>query len=626
MKKEQLFDAIGEIDEEILDLHRKVDLRLARKHARKKLTARIVTVAACMTLMIVLGLSAAIMANPIGRAVVQGDSDALIEQLNQIEGFKPWQDQTVEKLEQSLPAPMWELLQTIPITNALTQSQYPAYAMKSMTFAPYTAGQTAPKVWVYAQDDKVGFFPAEMMIHADPEQYTDEKAAESYVLELDGARYELYYAYSLTQSFARQAVHVYELHADQSVYIAYLDAQTGSCIYWSSPERAQGVPEGAAPVDDMTRYAYDMLAQSVRDPEAYGMTTRTKDDLYIIDYSREFVATYQPAGTDRVINPVVRSCDHATFAFDAAGNLVGFDLAYLGALRNAEKVVPEEVYTLAETYFRSTFLEEDRAGLVSDVHDTPYVVVITKDGGLALKHEFSLDLVYQTTVSMGYIVPMTVGEIESVYEIEDHSDRVRVLLASVSLSNGNFTTHEYDQNGRKIKSTWFDGQGVMEYVRTYAYDEQGRVVLEEDSLLECTITYTYDENGNYEKAIKYVGGHSIETIRVELVKDAAGNVTCENWYDQNGQKSIEYVFEYDGQNRLIKQSRYNADGECAELFEYEYRENEIERNEYLYGIMAFHAVLYLNQYGECVYEELTTYGPTQEKFETFTYEYGYLNP
>ena len=51
MKKEQLFEAIGEIEDRILDRYRQMDQRLARKHAQKKRTLRIVAIAACLALL-----------------------------------------------------------------------------------------------------------------------------------------------------------------------------------------------------------------------------------------------------------------------------------------------------------------------------------------------------------------------------------------------------------------------------------------------------------------------------------------------------------------------------------------------------------------------------------------------
>ena len=105
MKKDQLFDLIGEIDEDILDRHRQMDLRLARKQITKRHLARIWVIAACAVLILVLSLPLAALSHPAGRAVLRGDSNALTEYLVGIDGFAPWQDQVAEKLEQSLPQP-----------------------------------------------------------------------------------------------------------------------------------------------------------------------------------------------------------------------------------------------------------------------------------------------------------------------------------------------------------------------------------------------------------------------------------------------------------------------------------------------------------------------------------------
>ena len=52
MKKEQLFEAIGEIDDKILERYRRMDQRLARKHAQKKRTLHVLAVAACLCLLL----------------------------------------------------------------------------------------------------------------------------------------------------------------------------------------------------------------------------------------------------------------------------------------------------------------------------------------------------------------------------------------------------------------------------------------------------------------------------------------------------------------------------------------------------------------------------------------------
>ncbi len=52
MKKELLNDAVGKIDDRILDRYRQMDLRLAYKHAQKKRALRVMAVAACLALLI----------------------------------------------------------------------------------------------------------------------------------------------------------------------------------------------------------------------------------------------------------------------------------------------------------------------------------------------------------------------------------------------------------------------------------------------------------------------------------------------------------------------------------------------------------------------------------------------
>ena len=52
MKKEQLFDAIGEIRDDILDRYLHMDIQLARKHARKRTLLRVFAIAACLALLI----------------------------------------------------------------------------------------------------------------------------------------------------------------------------------------------------------------------------------------------------------------------------------------------------------------------------------------------------------------------------------------------------------------------------------------------------------------------------------------------------------------------------------------------------------------------------------------------
>ena len=126
MKYETLLRGIGAMDDRILERYYEIDTRLARRHARKRLGVRIAAIAAIAAMIVCIVVPAGMMTHPAGRAVLRGDSEALTEQLHKIDGFVLWQDETAQKLEQSLPAGMWTLLQKTPVLNVLTQSEFAA--------------------------------------------------------------------------------------------------------------------------------------------------------------------------------------------------------------------------------------------------------------------------------------------------------------------------------------------------------------------------------------------------------------------------------------------------------------------------------------------------------------------
>ena len=128
MKHQNFIRGVGEMDDRILERYHAIDTRLARKHAGKAKMLRAVAIAACMAILVCALGPVGMLAHPAGRAVLSGDSEALTEQLNKIEGFAAWQEMTAEKLEQSLPEGIFGLLQTTPIVNVLTQSQFSGLA------------------------------------------------------------------------------------------------------------------------------------------------------------------------------------------------------------------------------------------------------------------------------------------------------------------------------------------------------------------------------------------------------------------------------------------------------------------------------------------------------------------
>lgn len=130
MKSEVLLDAIGQIDEEILEKHRQIDLRLARRYTQKRAVIRLLGAAACLVLVLALALPLAALANPIGRAVLMGDYKSLTAQINQIEGIALWQEQTLQKLEQTLPENIYGQLQTSPLFRAVMQPHLAGLAVQ----------------------------------------------------------------------------------------------------------------------------------------------------------------------------------------------------------------------------------------------------------------------------------------------------------------------------------------------------------------------------------------------------------------------------------------------------------------------------------------------------------------
>ena len=684
MKREQLFDTLTELDDQLLEQYFSMDLELARKHARRRLGVRLTAIAACAAIVLGVCLPAGfLVAHPAGRAIAKGDSAALTEQLNQIEGFRAWQERTAERLEQELPENVWELLQTTPIMDVLTQSQYPDYALKSETFVPYAAGEIEPEILVYYLDDKSEHFSVPKMIDVSPEQYTDEDAPAIYVLDHEGARYELKYAYSLTQSLERQAVHVYELYGDLGVYRAYLDAETGECIYWSYPARITFVPEGEAigqAADTMTQRAYEMLAASVRDPEAYTLLASTEDGLFVCKYVRTFRGTYESQvvyeSKDDQKHPTVHSCDCATFTFDATGSMVSFDLAYLGALRNADKEVRAEFYTLSKDYCRSSYFHADNLSYVRSMQESEYEVVIMPDGGLALNHTFTLELADGNTASIGYIVPMTAAKEELAhlsYSIEELPDTERVVVKLIAYEaksrqtalteytydeSGNLIctvmfvngveevrmTYVYDEQGREIErktvsaalpaaggglKSFYDGQGRLikqehydyrgnsENTTLFAYDEMGRVIMEESD--NAITTYTYGENDSCIVLTESKTGNYVQ--KIEYLYDAAGNkigvrnydgdtVTSETTYayNENGQQTY-YAAYLNGERVAYNVTEYKDGKEVRTLC---YRDGALE------GISTPKH----NKFGELVYEEYVDVNG--KLIQSTQYDYDYL--
>lgn len=126
MNKERFFRVIGQVDDHVIERYYEMDERLARKQITKRHLARVLMIAACAVLVLVLSLPLAALSHPAGRAVLRGDYEALAEQLAQIEGFEQWQEQTAQKLEQVLPESVYEIVLDSPIFHTLLIPRFSA--------------------------------------------------------------------------------------------------------------------------------------------------------------------------------------------------------------------------------------------------------------------------------------------------------------------------------------------------------------------------------------------------------------------------------------------------------------------------------------------------------------------
>ena len=693
MKKEDIFEAITEIDDDVLAAHRQMDLRLSRKHSSKRYALRALAIAACLVLIMVVALTVAALNHPVGQAIMQKDSEALSEYLLGIDGFAAWQEKTAEELEQRLPEDLWQMMQSTPILDVLTQSQYPVYSWKNAVFEAFVQ---QPETYLYYLNDPTATIPVHTMINIAPTQQQNKNAPLSYVLKVGETEHSLRYVYSESQSIVRQAVHVYAKYSEQGVYLAFLDEQTGECVYWYSPERAEASAESGASKQDMMDRSYEMLGDKVRDPEAYVLKVSTKQDhgtVYVYEYTR-VISLFGSAGASELLeSTTVLCCDKATFLFDAAGNMVSMDLCYLGALRAIADQIPREAVAWALDCTQNAVPKSTHAVL-----DSEACVVITPDGRLALTMGASCEPAAEQRAEydcIAYLTEQNVDFGDLSYVPEQVISALRVYEAQLIYTNSGSQAvyYEYDQYGREIRNTkqegsskktvvtsaydeqgrlieeitvvtdsgkgyvgtaivrytyneqgqlilceTYDGQEVLLLFERYEYDEQGRLIRKEET--HSVSTYTYTDDNHY--TIKYESPEGGPEERDEVTCDDQGNILIrlsyindqlcrETLYDANGNR-LSYTdytdgemtdsrrYEYDEQNRLIKQQNYK-NGNFVTVLEYVYWENDMVsiEIEFFKGELNWYAGKHRNHLGEFVFI-------TGQSGSVNMFEYGFINP
>ena len=111
--------------------------------------------------------------------------------------------------------------------------------------------------------------------------------------------------------------------------------------------------------------------------------------------------------------------------------------------------------------------------------------------------------------------------------------------------DGSYLIYEYDSNGNRIKTSYYDTNGTLDSYLIYEYDSDGNLIKESCYNSDGTLDYywicEYDSNGNEIKLSRY---------------NSDGTLDCY------------YTYEYDLNGNRIKESWYNADGTLIREYTY----------------------------------------------------------
>ncbi len=132
-------------------------------------------------------------------------------------------------------------------------------------------------------------------------------------------------------------------------------------------------------------------------------------------------------------------------------------------------------------------------------------------------------------------------------------------------------------NGWEIKTSHYDGEGVLKWYEVHQYGEYGPAnisVYSADGGLVDEGEYQYDEEGRVLASWVMVWDKA-SAVGVELYKneyeyDSEGNQIAERSYDSDGTLDSYTENEYDLEGNLITERRYNGDGTLDSYTEYEY--------------------------------------------------------
>lgn len=141
--------------------------------------------------------------------------------------------------------------------------------------------------------------------------------------------------------------------------------------------------------------------------------------------------------------------------------------------------------------------------------------------------------------------------------------------------NGNYYTHEYSMEGKLIKTLRYEKYTpeVPVSTHTFQYDASGKLIQAEyiSNYGTIIVYYEYDADNRLIKDSSYEVRNNVE-ILIEYrtyTYDGNGNNLTLSYYDVNNVLLTKYTYEYDLNNKLIKQTRASGTSEYYTGYEYD---------------------------------------------------------
>lgn len=151
-----------------------------------------------------------------------------------------------------------------------------------------------------------------------------------------------------------------------------------------------------------------------------------------------------------------------------------------------------------------------------------------------------------------------------------------------SILGYNEYTYDYEHDGRSLKAIHYDANGKEAHSVECEYDDKDfelvtyGTVHPEGTLIECHNTY---ENGNITHySYEYLGSHDGGEVDKYYDGDLCVKEVDSHYYDNNEPVITIRTYEYNSDNRIIKQTYSDEDGEITGYSTYSYDKdgNEVE--------------------------------------------------